>query len=101
VTEGVTAIAALTLRRRCRIAGTVDSVTVRHRPWLRTDVELADATGSVILRFVGRDGLPGVAPGRCVIAEGTPARVGEATVFLNPLYGFGCGAPSDASGCSG
>ena len=93
--EGVTAIGALTFRRRCTVSGTIKSVTTHDRPWLHTDAALDDGTGTVILRFSGRQSIPGLQPGRNVVATGTPARVGDAAVLLNPRYSFlpgeGCG----------
>jgi hypothetical protein len=90
----VTAIASLVPRRRCTFAGTVASVTTYRRPWLRTDAELSDGTGTVVLRFSGRDSVPGLRPGRKVVVEGTPARVGDRTIVLNPLYAYEAGEPS-------
>jgi hypothetical protein len=70
------------------VTGEVLSVVSYERPWVRTDVELSDGTGVLVLRFLGRAGVPGVAPGRCVAANGTPARDRGALVMLNPLYTF-------------
>jgi hypothetical protein len=94
VKEGVTAIAALTFRRRCTLAGIITSVTTYHRPWLHTDAELEDATGSLLLRFSGRPGIPGLRPGQRVVVDGTPARVGRTAVILNPRYAFLTGGTS-------
>jgi len=98
VSDCVAPIAALIPRRRCRIAGTVNSVQTYTRPWVRTDVAVGDGTGTVLLRFTGRDGVPGFRPGRRVTVEGTPrlaeADVESATIMLNPLYTFEAGEPS-------
>jgi hypothetical protein len=74
------AISAVVPRRRVVVTGDVLSVVSYERPWVRTDV--------LVLRFLGRAGVPGFAPGRCVAANGTPARDRGALVMLNPLYTF-------------
>ena len=81
-----TAIAALEPRRRATAAGEIRAVTLYERPYLRTEVELDDGTGVLRLRFVGRKQVPGLAPGRRMVAEGTPAPAPDGLVMLNPLY---------------
>jgi len=83
-----TAIAALTLRRRCTVDGEVVSVVSFERPWVRTEAEIDDGTGTLVLRFDGRRGVPGLEPGRRVRAEGTPAAERGALVLRNPRYSF-------------
>jgi hypothetical protein len=84
----VTPVTALTFRRRATVRGTIARVTAYRRPWLRTDAELADTTGSVILRFIGRAAVPGMEVGRRLRAEGTPFSDHGQVVMLNPLYVF-------------
>jgi hypothetical protein len=84
----VTAIGALTPRRRSTVCGNVARVKTYRRPWLRTDAELADDTGCVVLRFVGRSDLPGIVVGRRLRAEGTPSSQDGQIVILNPIYAF-------------
>ena len=81
-----TAIAALEPRRRATAAGKIRAVASLKRPYPRTEVELDDGTGVLRLRFVGRTQVPGLAPGRRIVAEGTPATTPEGLVMLNPLY---------------
>jgi hypothetical protein len=83
-----TAIGSLEPRRRATVAGEIRAVTSYERPYQRTEVELDDGTGLVLLRFVGRTHIPGVAPGRRMVAEGTPATAPDGFVILNPLYRF-------------
>ncbi len=83
-----TAIAAVGARQRTAVAGEVRSVVSYERPWVRTDVELDDGTGVIILRFIGRAAVPGFVCGRRVVARGTPALDGSALVMLNPVYSF-------------
>ncbi len=83
-----TAIAALVPRRRALVAGEVESVVSYERPWVRTDVALGDGTGSVVLRFMGRASVPGIAAGCNLVAEGTPALERGVLLMRNPLYSF-------------
>jgi hypothetical protein len=55
---------------------------------VRTDVEITDGTGVILLRVLCRSSVAGILPGCRVVAEGTPRRDGEALVMLNPLYSF-------------
>jgi hypothetical protein len=83
-----TAISAVEPRRRIVVTGKVLSVIWYERPWVRTDVELGDGTGVIILRFMGRSGMPGFEPERRLVAHGTPALDKGTFVMLNPLYTF-------------
>lgn len=83
-----TAIAAVEPRRRTTVRGEVVSVVSYERPWVRTDAEIADGTGSLLLRFSGRAAVPGLVAGRWIQAEGTPACRRGVLVMLNPLYSF-------------
>ena len=83
-----TAIAALVPRQRSRVAGDVQSVASFERPWVRTDAVLVDGTGALILRFLGRSAVPGLAAGSRVVAEGTPSLERGVLLMRNPLYSF-------------
>jgi hypothetical protein len=84
----MTAIAAVALRRRNTVRGEIVSLASFQRPWMRTDAVVADGTGTLLLRFLGRATVPGLAIGRRVIAQGTPGLVRGAIVMVNPLYSF-------------
>jgi hypothetical protein len=56
------------------------------QPWVRTDAEVTDGTGSLLLRFLGRSGVPGVLVGGQMEAEGTAGFVRGVLVMLNPRY---------------
>ncbi len=84
----LTAIAVLVLRRPAMVRGKVISVVSYQLPWVRTDVELSDGTGVIVLRFMGRAELPGLPMGRCLLAEGTPALERGLLLMRNPLYSF-------------
>ncbi len=81
-----TAIAAVVPRRRTRVRGEIVSVVSYERPWVRTDAEMTDGTGNLVLRFLGRSGIPGLVPGSQIEAEGTPGLVRGVLVMLNPRY---------------
>jgi hypothetical protein len=85
----LTAIASLEPRRRATVAGAIRAVTSYRRPYPRTEVELDDGSGVLLLRFMGRQEVPGLTPGLCLRAEGTPGPERGALVMLNPLYCLG------------
>jgi hypothetical protein len=82
------AIAALVPRQRSRVAGDVQSVAVHERLLVRTDAVLVDGTGALVLRFLGRHSVPGIAAGSRLVAEGTPALERGVLLMRNPLYSF-------------
>jgi hypothetical protein len=86
----ITAIASLEPRRRAIVAGEIRTVTSYRRPYPRTEIELDDGSGVLLLRFMGRHEVPGLAPGLRLRAEGTPGPERGALVMLNPLYCLGC-----------
>jgi hypothetical protein len=61
-------------------------VTHGELPSVHTDAAISDGTGWLILRFFGRRSVPGIEPGRDVVAEGTPGVVQGDLVMLNPVY---------------
>jgi hypothetical protein len=83
-----TAIGALQPRRRATVSGEILSVVSYVLPGIRTDVELSDDTGVVVLRFMGRAEVPGLISGRRIVAEGTPADRNGVLVIHNPIYEF-------------
>jgi hypothetical protein len=81
-----TAIVAVAPRQRTTVSGEIVSVVSYERPWVRTDAEVTDGTGRLLLRFLGRSAIPGVVTGRQIVAEGTLGFVRGALVMLNPRY---------------
>jgi hypothetical protein len=82
---------------RCRavLSGRVRSVRVRRadpetpgRSGPCLEAELDDGTGAVTLRWVGRNGIAGVAAGALMTVEGTVLADRGRHVLLNPLYRF-------------
>jgi hypothetical protein len=80
------AIAALVHRQRAVVAGEIESVATYERPWVRTDAEMTDGSGKLLLRFLGRSGIPGLVAGTQIEAEGTPGLARGVLVMLNPRY---------------
>ena len=78
---------------RTTLGGEIISVVSYTRPWARVDAELSDGTGTIVLRFMGRDAVPGLVTGARLVVEGTPAREGDRLIMRNPLYEFGTTAP--------
>ena len=81
-----TAIAAVVPRRRTTVRGEIVAVVSSERPWVRTDAEITDGSGHLVLRFLGRSHVPGLATGRHIVADGTPGLVRGILVMLNPRY---------------
>jgi hypothetical protein len=52
------------------------------------DAWLDDGTGTILVRWVGRDGVPGVRPGVALCVEGTVTDLHGKPAVLNPLYRF-------------
>ena len=94
----MTAIGDLEPRRRATVVGNVLSVMALKLPWVRTDAEVGDGTGVVVLRFMGRAAVPGLSPGRRIVAEGTPGLRDGVLVIPNPRYEFVNGSECCASG---
>ena len=86
-----TAIGDLEPRRRATVSGEVLSVASYELPWIRTDADLGDGSGVVVLRFMGRAEVPGLVAGRRILAEGTPSVRSGVPVIHNPLYEFVAG----------
>jgi len=82
----VRAVADLQPRSRAVLSGRVRAVEVRIGP--RFEVELDDGTGVVVLRWLGRDAVPGIEVGAEIVAEGTVLVDGGRPLLLNPLYRF-------------
>jgi hypothetical protein len=57
------------------------------------DAWLDDGSGTIVVRWLGREAVPGVAAGRRVRVEGTVGEAHGRLLILNPLYRFEPGAP--------
>ena len=83
----VVSVSDLVARRPATLRGTlgdVRSIEGLHGP--RVEAVLLDASGSVVLVFLGRPSIPGLATGTHLVARGTARRHSGRTEILNPLY---------------
>ena len=88
MSDASTAIAAMVPRRRSVVAGEIESIASFTGPWLRTDAALADGTGVVVLRFMGRGVPPGMVTGARVVPRARRRSSGGVLLMRNPLYSF-------------
>jgi hypothetical protein len=84
---GATPVADLPRRERVTVAGTLRTVTLRPRAGVPALVaDLYDGSGSVCLIWLGRREIPGIDPGRSIVAYGRITSDGEHPVIFNPRY---------------
>lgn len=87
VEVGAVPIKDLPDRERVRVAGTLRTVTLRPRAGVPALVaELYDGSGSISLVWLGRRQIPGIEPGRALVACGRLTRDNEKPVIFNPRY---------------
>ncbi len=86
-------------RRRAVLTGVVRTVVVRrahqsHGPLGQAwrpgafDAWLDDGTGSAVIRWLGRESVPGIVGGARLTVEGTASEVAGQLVIVNPMYRF-------------
>jgi OB-fold nucleic acid binding protein len=84
---GATLVSELPTRERVTVAGTLRTVTLRPRAGVPALVaELYDGSGSLQLIWLGRRQIPGIDPGRQLVAYGRVTNDGENCVIFNPRY---------------
>lgn len=84
---GAVPIKDLPDRERVRVAGTLRTVTLRPRAGVPALVaDLYDGSGSISLIWLGRRQIPGIEPGRALVASGRVTRDNEHRVIFNPRY---------------
>ncbi|MDQ1619770.1 MAG: hypothetical protein QOE19_2339 [Actinomycetota bacterium] len=84
---GATLVSDLQTHERVTVAGTLRTVTLRPRAGVPALVaELYDGSGSLSLVWLGRRRIPGIDPGRQVVAFGRVTYDGELPVIFNPRY---------------
>jgi amino acid transporter len=87
--KGTTPISALQPRQRAKVAGRVKSVTVQ--PWGNVptlQIQLTDDEGRLIVAFLGRRQIAGLAPGSRIVVDGTVTERRGQLVMINPEYEF-------------
>lgn len=85
--QGATLIAHAPDREQVTVAGTLRAVTLRPRggvPALQAD--LYDGSGTVALVWLGRRRIPGIEPGRRLVAHGRITYHEGSPVMYNPRY---------------
>jgi hypothetical protein len=87
VKTGCQAIADARDRSYVRLAGTVNTVTLRPRGGIPAlEAELYDGSGAVTLIWLGRRRIAGVEPGRAMVVEGRLTTQRDVPVLFNPRY---------------
>jgi len=98
-------------RRRATLTGVLREV-VAHRRQLRQgpldptvhagalDATFDDGSGTIVLRWLGRESIAGIAAGARLEVEGTVTSESDRLVILNPLYRFEGSEPT-AGDCAG
>ncbi len=80
-------VSGLHARKREVTEGVIKTVSVRPVSNSQVlEVELADPTGCVLLRFYGRGSIPGIRPGQRLRVHGTVGRYGAEAAIANPHY---------------
>ena len=74
-------------RELVRVVGTLRTVTLRPRAGVPALVaELYDGSGAISLVWLGRRQIPGIEPGRTLLAAGRVTRDNDQLVIFNPRY---------------
>ncbi|MCA1823163.1 MAG: OB-fold nucleic acid binding domain-containing protein [Mycobacteriales bacterium] len=84
---GATSVADCHVRRRARVLGTVQSITVRPRAGVPAlEADLYDGTSTLLLVWLGRRRIEGIRPGVHIAVDGmVGVQNGRKTMF-NPSY---------------
>lgn len=85
--RGATPIDELGERQRATVAGTIRTVTLRPRAGVPALVaELYDGSGTISVVWLGRRQIPGIDPGRSIVARGFVSQDDGHPVMFNPRY---------------
>ncbi|HET7481315.1 MAG TPA: DNA-binding protein [Actinomycetota bacterium] len=85
--EGTVPIAGLAARQRCKVAGVVQNIRIDPRPGRDSmEVTITDGTGTMIAKWLGRQGMAGVQLGIGLVVEGIVGEQGRDRMILNPEY---------------
>ena len=86
---GVTHLDELPFRIPVRLAGEITAVRIVPRAGADAlQVTVSDGRASVVLVFLGRRKIAGMAPGRRIKAEGVVVSRGPERLVYNPWYAF-------------
>jgi hypothetical protein len=85
--SGSTRIADARDRERVRLRGTLRTVTLRPRGGVPAlEAELTDGSGVLIVVWLGRRRIAGIAPGRAIQIEGRIGSAEGGRIMYNPRY---------------
>jgi hypothetical protein len=85
--RGATPVVRCRDRDRVTVSGTLRTVTLRPRAGVPAlEAELYDGSGTVSLVWLGRRRVPGIEPGRVIVAEGRITYHQGGPVIYNPRY---------------
>lgn len=86
--EGVTRIADVQPRQRCKVAGVINNIRIDPREGSGSiEATFIDGTGQMVARWLGRQALSGITLGMGIIVEGTIGLgADDEPVVLNPEY---------------
>jgi hypothetical protein len=74
-------------RERVRLRGTLRTVTLRPRGGVPAlEAELYDGTGTLVIIWLGRRTISGIAPGRSLEIQGRIGRQAGQRIMYNPRY---------------
>lgn len=76
------------VRDAVSLEGELIQVHAFTHPWIRLDAILRDSTGQIVLRWLGREAIPGIEVGVSLRVTGTALAEGDHLVVLNPIYSF-------------
>ena len=86
---GASAIAECARRQPVRIAGVVRRLTVRPTAGMESlEARVTDGTGEVVVQWMGRNHIPGLALGRRLVLEGVIGPQREGLRMVNPRFEF-------------
>jgi hypothetical protein len=85
--DGLDRIGEAPDRERVRLRGTLRTVTLRPRGGVPAlEAELDDGTGSIVVVWLGRRRIAGIAPGRSVEIQGRIGQHDGQRIMYNPRY---------------
>jgi amino acid transporter len=91
---GCGAIADVEFRHHARLTGRVRSMRVQPLAGVPTlEVKVADATGAILIVFIGRRHIPGIKPGTRIVVDGVVGQQAGRLAMLNPYYELLAAAP--------
>ena len=85
--DGLTRIGEASDREPVRLRGTLRTVTLRPRGGVPAlEAEIDDGTGAIIVVWLGRRRITGIAPGRSLEIQGRIGRHDGQRIMYNPRY---------------